>query len=169
MRNLLLIAVCCTTLLSACVSYYEDGGESVQPIRTNDYEPVEYARADLDSSIRLLPAQEIVNSGKICVINNFLLVNEERKGFHVFDNSDPRNPSKIKFIQVLGSSDLAVRNNMLYINQATDLIALQYDPLSDKIRLMKRIENAFPELLSPQGYYNRSHKDSLTIDWIEVK
>lgn len=167
MKKLLLITICLSSLFSGCITFYDEGDE-VTPIRTNDYEPVEYARADLDSSIQLLPAQKIVNSGKIYVINDLLFVNEQREGFHVFDNSDPRNPSKIKFIQVLGSTDLAVRNDILYINQATDLIALQYYPTNDKLKLMKRIENAFPRLRSPQGYTNYSHKDSVTINWVGV-
>jgi len=42
-------------------------------------------RADLDKSVQLLPAQEIINSGKIYIINDLLFVIEKWKGFHFFD------------------------------------------------------------------------------------
>ena len=113
----------------------------------------------------MLPAQESVNSGKIYIVDNLLFVGEGRKGFHVFDNSDPANPIKIKFIQALGSSDLAIRNNVLYINQATDLIALEYNVNEDKLEFLKRIENTFPELRSPNGNRVNTHSDSVVVDW----
>jgi hypothetical protein len=133
----------------------------------SDYKPVYMSRAELDSSIQLLPPQNIVNSGKIYVLGDLLFIGEKREGFHVIDNSDLTNPTRMKYIQVFGSSDIAVRNNVLYINQATDLIALEYDFTQNELKLTKRIQNTFPQLSSPDGFriYN-VHQDSIIINWI---
>ena len=74
---------------------------------------------------------------------------------------------RFQFIQVPGSSDLAIRNNVLFVNQATDLITLVYNSSSADLTLSKRIKNTFPELTSPEGQrpYN-TPEDSVVIDWV---
>jgi hypothetical protein len=39
----------------------------------------------------------------------------------------------------------------LYINQATDLIAVTYDQATNTVTVTKRIINTFPTLRSPNG------------------
>ena len=60
---------------------------------------------------------------------------------------------------------MAIRNNMIYINQATDLIAVEYD-ISNGISLTKRVVNVFPELRSPDGFlpYNIP-ENNVVIGW----
>ncbi|UOY05558.1 hypothetical protein L0P88_16585 [Muricauda sp. SCSIO 64092] len=130
------------------------------------YEPVFLDRSDFEKSVQLREPMEILNSGKIYVKDNYLFVNEVRKGFHVFDNSNPQSPIKITFIEVPGSTDLAIRENIFYINQATDLIAADFDFGTNSLTLTKRIENTFPELLSPDGFYAYDVPlNSVVVDW----
>lgn len=164
-KYILLIAFGLSIVLPGCIGFTFDDGDPVQPSFPREYAAIKYTRAELDSSIQLLPPQEMVNSGKIYVVDDFLFVAEQRKGFHVFDNSDKTRPLKVKFIQALGSTDLAIRNNILYINQATDLISLEYTYGSDSLKLLKRIKNTFPRLRSPHGYYASYHRDSITTHW----
>lgn len=155
-----------SVIFQSCCYECFDEDDIINEYEYSAYEPVYWSRANLDSSIQLKPAQDIFNSGKIYVIGDLLFVGEKRQGFHVFDNSDVQNPMKIKFIQVYGSTDIAVRNNILYVNQATDLITLQYDFVEENLQLVKRIENTFPELRSPDGYIEYDvHEDSVVIDW----
>lgn len=153
-------------IFQSCCFLCYDEDDSGDGAEYSAYEPIYWSRADLDSSIQLKPAQNIINSGKIYVIGDLLFVGEKRVGFHIFDNSDMQNPKKINFIQVLGSTDIAVRNNILYINQATDLVTLQYDFSEEDLKLVKRIKNTFPEMRSPDGYIvNDVPEDSVVIDW----
>lgn len=155
----------CLISLSSCLPYH--GGDRIENgAEYSAYEPIYKARADLDASIQLKPLKDIVNSGKIYVKGDLLFVGDKGEGFHVFDNSDAQNPKKIKFIQVPGCTDIAIRNNIMYVNQATDLVTLQFDFDEEKLKITKRIENAFPELRSPDGYYIYNvPKDSVIIKW----
>ena len=148
-----------------CFLCIEESRPSIEPVPPTAYEAISKARADLNKSVQLESPRDIVNSGKIYVFKEFLFVGEKRKGFHVFDNSNPKSPKKIKFIQVLGSTDIALRDHVLYINQATDLLTLKYNFVDGSLKLMKRIENIFPELSSPDGYRENSAQDSVVIDW----
>lgn len=156
----IILFVC--VIFQSCCFYCEDEGVNERSV----YEPVYISRTDIGNSIQLKSPQSIVNSGKIYIIDNLLFIGEKRKGFHVFDNSNPLNPKKIKFIQALGSSDIAIRKNVMYINQATDLITLQFDFVNETLKLTKRVENTFPELASPDGRLaNNIPEDSIVIDW----
>ncbi len=94
-----------------------------------------------------------------------MFINEVREGFHIIDNSDPKNPKRIKFIRVLGATDLAIRDEVIYINQATDLIATKFDQ-NNGIIVTKRIKGIFPELMSPDGFYaDDIPENHVVVDW----
>ena len=130
------------------------------------YTPIHRARAELNTALKLQPAKSIQKSGKIYSYNDLLFVGEKRKGFHVFDNSNPKNPLKTSFIQVEGSTDIAFRNSVFYINQGTDLLAVKYNGSSKTLDLIKRIKNTFPELVSPDGFTAKNIPENhVVIDW----
>lgn len=136
----------------------------------SEYKPVFMDRSELNGSIQLQSAKNITNTGKIYVFNDLLFVSEKREGFHIFDNSNPKSPQKIKFLKVPGSTDLAIRSNVLYFNQATDLVTLKFDLENESIELKKRIKNTFPELSSPEGFtaYD-TPENNVVINWIPKK
>lgn len=57
------------------------------------------------------------------VYEQYLFMVENGEGLHIIDNSDPHNPISVTFMEVPGGQGLAVRNNILYMNQYTDLVA----------------------------------------------
>jgi hypothetical protein len=75
--------------------------------------------------ITLTGARSVNNPGKIYVYGRFLLVNEMNKGIHVFDNTTPENPKAVGFVQLLGNTDMAIRNDILYADHMGNLVALQ--------------------------------------------
>ena len=130
------------------------------------YEPIFLNRVDFEKSVNLKKSLAIGTSGKIYVKDNLLFINELNKGFHVYDNSDPANPKSIKFLEAPGSTDLAIRNTMIYINQATDLIAVEYNAATNTASLTKRIPNTFPKLRSPDGFEAYDiPENSVVVDW----
>lgn len=162
-KHFLLCLWALATFQSCC--FYGDCDEP-DDIDYSQYEPVYLTRAELNNSIVLEQPQTIVNSGKIYIKDSLLFVSEKRKGFHVFDNSNPANPIKIKFLKVPGSTDLAVRNSVLYINQATDLITARFDFNQNELSVTKRVENTFPILYSPDGWYPfDASENSIVVDW----
>jgi hypothetical protein len=85
----------------------------------------------------------IQTAGKIYIQGNYLFVNEKYKGIHVFDNSNPKSPVNIAFLNIPGNVDLAVRGNYLYADNYVDLIVLDISNLNSPIEVA-RIKNIFP-------------------------
>ncbi|MEO0731270.1 MAG: hypothetical protein AAFZ52_00430 [Bacteroidota bacterium] len=76
------------------------------------------------------------------VYGKYLLAAENLSGLYVFDNEDTSNPEIISFMDAPGIQGLAVRNNILYINQYTDLVAFDLsDPKTP--RMVGRTEDVF--------------------------
>ncbi|MFD2561456.1 hypothetical protein [Aquimarina rubra] len=160
-----LLVIClqnCCPLLADCED--NDDDFPIEP-RFTQYEPVLLDRSDFENSVSLKDPITIETSGKIYIKDNLLFINEVHKGFHIYDNTDPASPTPIKFLEVPGSTDLAIRDNMIYINQATDLIAVEYNN-SNEITLTKRVVNVFPELRSPDGFLPYNIPDNnVVIGW----
>lgn len=171
-RTLILLFI--TALISGCI-YVDDEPYDVvhdnnQGYQWSQYEPVIVKRELFPPTTQLIGARDIINSGKIYIKDNLLFVSEVNEGFHVFDNSDPVNPIKKAFLKVLGSSDLSIKDNSIYINNAVDLIAVKPNDDLTKIEITKRVKNVFPQLASPEGYLpNNLKEDEIIVNWIKKK
>ncbi len=135
------------------------------PEANSEYEPVIMLRAEFEISTEILPSQTIINAGKIYVKDHLLFINEAYEGFHVFDNSNPSNPVNIAFIKVLGSKDLAIKEDILYINNSVDLIAVKPNFSNATIEITKRIKNSFPQPISPDGFTFYPEEDQIIVNW----
>ena len=163
-RNLVLALLFCITFQNCCPPFTDCGEDFTEPV--SKYEPVFLKRAEFEDSVIIKNSLAIGISGKIYVKDDLLFINELHKGFHVYDNSDPANPKSIKFLAAPGSTDLAIRDNMIYINQATDLIAVSYGSDINTATLTKRIPDTFPSLRSPDGFEAFDiPENSVLIDW----
>jgi hypothetical protein len=86
--------------------------------------------------------QDLVKPGKIYAYDNYLIINEVKKGLHIIDNSNPSSPVKLSFLKIPGVIDMAVRDNVLYADSYTDLVALDIsNPKS--IKEVGRVKNMF--------------------------
>lgn len=152
--------------MQSCIWNNQPDDMPIEPAFQSNYTAVTVQRAELESSTAFESARSIINSGKIYVKGPYLFINEKNEGFHVFDNSNPENPLNIGFLKVLGSSDLALKDGIIYVNNAVDLIAIQADYTTSSIEITKRIPNTFPQLISPDGFqhYN-SQQDDIVISW----
>lgn len=78
--------------------------------------------------------QPLKNANKIYTYKKLLLINEERTGVHLYDNSNPDEPKYLNFISLIGNQDMAINNQYLYLDSFTDLVIfdltqLQQDPV----------------------------------------
>ncbi|WP_053977557.1 hypothetical protein [Mangrovimonas xylaniphaga] len=164
-KNVLLASLLALSLL-ACLAGYDDE-VFIEPLPSSQYTPVIMERSEFEASTIFESPKSIVNSGKIYLKDNFLFINEKNEGFHVFDNSNPENPINLGFIKVLGSSDLAIKGDILYVNNATDLIAIQPNIETSTVTITKRISNTFPQLFSPDGFeYYNLEENEIIINWV---
>ena len=109
-------------------------------------EPVYLSYTDLREAVNVKSAQDIIQPGKLYFKDHNIFVNEYMTGIHVVDNSDPSDPKILKFIEVPGNVDLAVKQNILYADSYVDLVALDISDL-ENIREVARVENAFPYMV----------------------
>jgi hypothetical protein len=131
-----------------------------------EYTPVFMSRETLENSVRYIPgAREIVQTGKIYYRKPYIYVNERYKGVHVINNTNPSQPVNEGFILAPGCIDMAVKGNILYLDNAVDLVSFD---LESK-QVTKRLRDVFPEPISPDGfvyygYYNRS-AGYILVEW----
>lgn len=151
-------------LFVSCI--WNDDDNFVEEPFQSAYEPVIMAREDFENSTELLGPQTQETSGKIYVKDQYLFINEPNKGFHIYDNSDPSNPTKVKFLKVVGSSDIAIKQSVLYVNNAVDLIAITFNSDFSEIQVTKRVRDVFPILLSPDWFYPNIQPNEVVTDWI---
>lgn len=131
------------------------------------YRPAEEAK-----KIEMQPPRPLQNPGKIYVSGNWLLINEVGKGLHVIDNTDPASPEKVSFISIPGNIDMAVKGQVLYADNYTDLVAIDISNPGN-IKVSSRVENAFGNQLRyplQTNVYFECVDDSkgLVIGWEEV-
>lgn len=111
------------------------------------YRPI-YSSYDAVRNIQTLAPRSIRQAGKIYIKDGFLFVNEVGSGIHIVDNRNPEKPIKLSFVSIPGSRELAIKDSILYADNAVDLVALNVaDPTN--VRLVKRIENAYPVVSYP--------------------
>lgn len=137
---------------------------------SSNYVPVFMTRPDLEKSVSYKAGErEMEDPGKIYIHGDKIFVNEKYKGVHIIDNSDPANPRQTGFILAPGCIDMAVKENIIFMDNAVDLVA--FDMQSHVVT--KRIRNFFPERKrSPDGTHYESGddrpKDYVLVGWRKV-
>jgi hypothetical protein len=152
-----------TLIFNSC--FYND--DNVIPPETSSYQEVTLLRSELETSIVLQEAKPIIETGKIYVKGAYLFINEPYQGFHIVNNTDPSNPIVEKFLVTPGATDLIFKNDSFYINQAVDLVALKFNASFDGVIETQRVENIFPQLLSPDGFFPNIAPNEIVINWTQ--
>ena len=141
-------------------------GTAFVPEKMPDYLPVFMSRETLEQSVRYIPGtREMLQAGKIYYRNPYIFVNERYKGVHIINNTNPASPVHEGFVLAPGCIDMAVKGNILYLDNSVDLVSFD---LTEK-RVTKRIQNVFPEPLPPDdqfSYYAFSRpKGYILVEW----
>ena len=143
------------------MAFRSDGGEK------DTYTPIFISRETLENSVRyIVGARDMIQTGKIYYRAPYIYVNERYKGVHVINNANPSQPVNEGFILAPGCIDMAVKGNILYLDNAVDLVSFDLDSK----QVTKRIRNVFPEPLPPEDFYyyfNRYNRPEgyILIEW----
>ncbi|MFT7351402.1 MAG: hypothetical protein ACI9XR_001147 [Flavobacterium sp.] len=129
------------------------------------YEPVYMTRTAFENSISIIAAKPTITAGKIYIKDDFLYVNDVNKGFQIYNYSNPTNPLAIGYINFPGATDMAIRNNAIHVNQATDLVSVEIFPITKVVGVTNRIKNAFPIKSSPDGFLPPSKQNQVVVNW----
>lgn len=131
------------------------------------YTPVSMAKADYLASIKAEAPREIGTTGKIYVKDQYIYVNELYKGIHVIDNSNPRSPKNVAFVNIMGNVDLAIKDNTLYADSYGSLAVFNIsDPLH--ITLTRKIDSAVNYMVNSVGLMmgqSYLYKDSIVVEY----
>jgi hypothetical protein len=135
MKNLLLI-LSLTFLAISCKDTCK------QTITYTLQEPIWISKADFDAQNgKWLPAKLMQKTGKIFVYGQYVLISEPNKGIHFIDNRNPEKPKNIGFLEVFGNIDIALKNNLLYVDSYQDLLCFDLSDITQpkKISIQKGI------------------------------
>jgi hypothetical protein len=130
--------------------------------------PVYMSFTDFRTSFRKSAPVEISHPGKIYFKDGYLFVNEVGKGIHVIDNSNPANPKKIAFYDIVGNVDIAISGNILFADSYIDLVSIDITDINNP-REVGRLRNIFPEVV-PEGdmwypYARVDKSKGVIVDW----
>ena len=145
MKKTLLMILSVFSFFSSCVLPESEKEEvGLKPIYTSEADAF---------TIAVQGEQNMVSPGKIYIYNNYLFVNEKGKGIHVINNANPSAPNKFAFISIPGNYDLAVSGNVMYVDNFTDIVALNISDVNN-ITVLKRIEDVIKatNYMSPENY-----------------
>jgi hypothetical protein len=115
------------------------------------YEPIFMYRSEMENSVKMEAPRAIENPGKIYIKENLIFINEKYLGIHIIDNTNPEEPENFAFIHVDGCIDMAMKDNVLYADNAVDLISISVNQNVTGIEVTSRIKNVFPEINAPNG------------------
>ncbi len=166
MRKLFLIVILSLGMaLSGC-----DPVEDQPTSEAFGYKPV-YGSAE-SVAITITSPIPVNEPGKIYEYDKYLFINEVNKGIHVFDNSNPVTPEPVAFIRILGNTEMAIRNNVLYANHLGSIVAvdlLDLTSVQEVGRLPLQTSNG--GTLPPKGYYFEciDPQKGIVLNWVMVE
>lgn len=147
--------------------------EPASDASATDYTPILLHKDDLKNSILYQQPQDFENPGKIYVYQNFVFIVDTFKGVHKINNMDPENPVKEAFIHIPGIMDISIQNNILYADNAIDLVAINMENFPEIVET-DRVEGIFPEPTPPDlewipYSYSQANRpeNTIIVGWIK--
>ena len=114
--------------------------------------PVTVSLAEFRASVEIQEPKSIKESGKIYSWKDYIFINDKNDGIHIIDNTDPFNPTNIKFLKIPRNMDIAIRDEKLYADNGMDLVVFDISDINS-ISEVGRLENVFPNYytVAPEG------------------
>jgi hypothetical protein len=134
--------------------------------KKDEYEMIQIVKMITVKEMRALPvgitkAVQAKKTGKIYIYNDYLFINEPNEGIHIYNNANPSAPINVGFLQIPGNVDLAIHNNILYVDNFIDLLAFDISNMSN-IKQVKRVTDVFNQLYTAGAQkYLYIYKDTL--------
>lgn len=144
----IIVLYCVLASFSACTVQEKNEEDLV----VQGYRPVYGEKEDLNVGFE--SPRAINNPGRIYLYKQYLLINEFREGIHVYDNSNPAQPTALGFISLVGNTDMAIHNDVLYADAFGDLVALTASDFSTiKERSRLPLQEWYFGVPAPAGFY----------------
>jgi hypothetical protein len=133
-----------SVFLILCVFFQSCLKDSCSDVQTfTQWNPVYKTDAEMNVAPTFEAARKLQNPGKIYFYDKFLLINEQKKGIHIIDNSNVSAPKNLGFLKIDGNIDIAIKDDVLYVDSYDDLLAIDITSITAP-RLMNRLDAVFP-------------------------
>jgi len=130
-------------------------------------EPVYLSPQEIRETAEVVSPEDLSNTGRVYLYNNYIFVNEQGKGVHVINNLNPEKPVVESFINLPGNYNMSVKGDIMYADSYMDLVAIDISNL-DNIRIVDRIENIFTNFnQNTNEFYDPEL--GVIVDWAEVQ
>jgi len=133
--------------------------------------PVYMTYEDLRSAVEIESSRPLEKPGKIYFKDNYIFINEQMEGVHIFNVQNPSNPTEVGFIKIPGNVDIAIKEDILYADSYVDLVAIDVSDLAH-VEEVGRIEDVFPYVVpeyDPEYRLTKVEQDKgVVVNW-EVK
>ncbi|MCB9224487.1 MAG: hypothetical protein R2780_14845 [Crocinitomicaceae bacterium] len=136
-------------LLLSSVAVLASCGKKQQDDIVEGWRPI-YSNDD-NASVQTKASEPLENPGRVYVYEDLLLVNDQSKGIHIYDNSVKTNPTEVSFISIPGNMDFSVRSGMIYADNITDMVIIDISNPAQPA-YMNRIKGIFPVQQFPDEY-----------------
>lgn len=91
------------------------------------------------------PARDIEDPAQFYYYQQHILITERGEGVHIIDNRNPANPQAIAFLAIPGAENMAVKDDILYVNNYMDLLAIDVSDIQ-QASLIGRTHDVFRPL-----------------------
>lgn len=133
--------------------------------------PEMMSKAEFRNSVEIQSAKPMVETGKIYAYANYIFISDKDRGIHIIDNSNPKAPQAISYLQIPGNEDISIKNNYLYADSATDLLIFDVSNMSS-IHLVERLEDVFsvydyriPNEAQYADFSNHDFANTIIVGW----
>lgn len=105
-------------------------------------------------------ATPFLSLGKIVYAEPYILINEQYRGIHIIDNTNPEDPQKLSFVQIPGNTDFTVKGDYLYANKGVDLVTYKFavdisqlaDSAIEEVNVIEEFFGVRPDTRVPPNY-----------------
>ncbi len=158
-------------LLIVVFSFFSCNKDETPGDYVNVAVPLVMSKTEFRNSVEVQSPKRIEEAGKIYAYSNYIFVNDEFRGIHVIDNSNPSSPRAISYVKIPGNIDISIKNNYLYADSSTDLVVFDISDIH-KIETIGRLEDVFsvydykiPEEAEYADFNGYNYADDIIVGW----
>jgi hypothetical protein len=117
-------------ILLGAMSFWSCNDQCKETRVTRRFTAVTRSLMEIRTQVKSEAARALEQPGKMYIKGDFLFINEIKKGIHIIDNSNPASPKFVSFIGIPGNGDIAIRDNILYADSYSDLVAIDISDIT---------------------------------------
>ncbi len=124
------------------------------------FDAVYKTASEVRAGISVQAPRALHNPGKLYIFGQYLFINEKNEGIHVFDNTDASNPKNLAFWSIPGNVDMAIKGNLMFVDQYVDLMTVDISDMQNPKELCRSQEAFMLYGTDPQLGYLVEYKQT---------